>query len=202
MICSKPNQLNNHILCLLLLLSTSSFCQLKLGAIFGINYSNVNTKLVPFDGFQYNYAYSFRGGFQLNYHIENWKLTSGILLSERATKISHYLGGENVSQYFGFIEFPLLISRNIYSNKLQLGFGIVNAFMGSTPIHLIGENKYEIDLKTLIYWNINENFGLEASYLYGGVNNVIDNSETYLFSVFNISLCYSFLNILKGTEKK
>lgn len=176
---------------------TNSICtsQLRFGVQAGINYGNILNTLVPFDNDEYDNLLSYRAGLTVSYPINNWKISSGFLLSARGTCTRSFFYPGKVPQIFGFYEIPLIVSRFIHSNKLELGFGLVYAMDGGRAVSLIGDKKYEVDLQMSIAWNINRRFSLEAAYLYGGIDSYISNRETYLYSVGSLSLKYNFATI-------
>jgi hypothetical protein len=171
-----------------------------MGISLGLNYGNLNTVNVPPDGIIYQPISSPTGGIFFKYKTNRWNFNSGLYISQRGSLVTYPNGSDNqkLPQYFGFYEWPICLSRSFFNTRFEFGVGIVNAFKASYAIHLIGEKQYEIDFKSIILWNINKHLELEASYLFGGLNNAFFKSEAYLFSVFNISLGYSFLNISKN----
>lgn len=167
-----------------------------MGLKIGINYGNVNTQNVPPDGSKYEPLFSPSGGIFCSYKVNNWYYGTDIMISKRGSLVSQTFPYKGPA-YFGFYEWQLSVSRSISNSKFEIGLGFVNAFKAFYSIHLIGEKRYEIDIKAIAKWNINKYFTLESSYLFGGINNAIEKSEAYLFSVCNISFCYSFININK-----
>ncbi|MEP7197594.1 MAG: hypothetical protein ABI851_13815 [Saprospiraceae bacterium] len=176
--------------------------KLKFGIKAGVNYGTLVTSLVPPDGTPYYHQFNFiADGFIINYTYREWKLYSGYIFSVRGSNaILPVFGDKRYPQNFSFFEWPLLISRNLYSKKFRIGAGIINSYKDFSSIHLIGDRNYELDVKGFLEWDINKRFSMDFSYLYGGINNLFSKRETYLFSVMNLSISYYFLNIKVGKK--
>lgn len=191
----------------LVFLCKGLYGQIVLGLYTGVNYSNLNTKLIQepigeFEQDHFHYKYSYKVGVSLKIIMNNLNFNTGIGISDRGTKSVGLVQlpsqkDVEVNISYTFCEVPIFFSRSILKSKFEYALGIVNSIrVGSNWVTEGDENEiYSFDLALFVKYYPAKKFSIEYSFLFGGVDKLMLNKTgNYLHLVNSVSISYLFYN--------